>query len=283
MDFFQNIQTIFSNREISTFLWIIVAIISLQLYKPFRKSIKGVLSAFFQWKIISMILFAVLYSCGIIYLLNYFEFWNASMLKDSIYWFILSAFVILFNIDNASKEKNYFRDIVIDNFKIVVAIEFVVNIHNFSFTFELIFIPLIVFFAIIQGVSETKDKTKILGKTIGGIFSILGIILLILSIIDIINDINIYASFDTLKSLLLPIILTISFIPCAYLIAIIMNYESLFSRIGFSLNNKKVRKYAKRRILMKCNLRLSKINALSPKINELYDQSTISDIKKNIN
>ena len=283
MELFQKMQTVFSNREIATFFWIIIAIILLQFNNPFRKSTKGVLRAFLKWKIISMILFAVLYSNGIMYFLSYIEFWDTSMLKDSIFWLILSAFVVLFNINNASKDRNYFRDIVFDNFKIVVAFEFVVNIHDFGLTFEFIFIPIMVSLALILALSETKEETKILSKVIGGMFSVFGLIVIILSIIDIVKSINVYATFDTLKSFLLPIILTIAFIPCAYLIALIMNYESLFSRIGYYLTDKKVRRYAKRRTLLKCHFRLRKINILSPKINEFYNQSTKSEVKRIIN
>lgn len=283
MDILQKTQDVFSNREISTFFWIIIVIMYLLLNKSMRESFMGVLVSFFKWKIQATILFAFLFSIGIVYILFYINFWDSSLLKDSILWFIVSAFVILFNLNDTAKNKNHFKDIVIDNLKIIVVFEFIVNIHNFSLLVEFIFIPIMVFLVLIQAISESKDEYKIVFKFINGILSVIGLALLILSIIDIVNEFKTYASLDTLKSFFLPIILTLTFIPCAYLIALVMKYESLFIRVGFYVPDKKKRRYVKRRVFLKCTFSLSKINSMSPKINYLYTTATKSEIKEIIN
>lgn len=201
------------------------------------------------------------------------------MLKDSILWFILSAFVILFTLDKATKRKNHFRNIIVNSFKIVIVLEFVVNIYNFNLITELILMPIIIFFAMLQGYSEAKEEYKKVGKIFGGVLAIFGFTLLILSIIEIVNSINIYASFETLKSFLLPIILTVAFVPFAYFIALYMNYETLFIRLKFILRDKRNYRYARGRVVIRGNLKLGKISKISKNINELYNESTKSDIK----
>lgn len=202
------------------------------------------------------------------------------MLKDSILWFILSAFVIMFNLNKAAKEKNYFRDLVIQNFKFVVVLEFIVNIYNFNLAIELIIMPIIIIFAMLQGYSEAKEGYHKVGRVFGGILMLFGLTLLLLSILEIIKSINIYASFGTLKSFLLPIILTIAFAPFAYFLALFMNYETLFVRLKFILRDNSNFRYAKRRVVLHSFLSLARISKISDKINELYDKSTKSDIKK---
>ena len=248
-----------------------------------RKLFKGVLVSFFKWKIQATILFALLYSIGIVLILFYISYWDNSLLKDSILWFMVSAFIILFNLNDTDKKKNHFKDIVIDNLKIILVFEFVVNIHNFNLLVEFIFIPIMVFLVLIQTTSESMEEYKKVFKFINGTLSVIGLVLIILSVIDIINEFETYASFDTLKSFLLPIILTLSFIPCAYLIALVMKYESLFVRVGFYVPDNKKRRYAKRRIFLKCIFSLSRINTMSPKINYLYTTATKAKIKEIIN
>jgi hypothetical protein len=248
-----------------------------------RKSFKGVVVSFFKWKIQATILFALLYTVGIVYILFHISYWDSSLLKDSIVWFMVSAFIILFNLNDTAKSKNQFKDIVIDNFKIIVVFEFIVNVHNFNLLIEFVFIPIMVFLILIQATSESKEEYKIVFKFINGILSVIGLALLALSVIDIINEFETYASFDTLKSFFLPIILTLTFIPCAYLLALVMNYESLFVRVGFYVPDKKKRRYTKRRIFLKCIFSLSRINSMLPKVNYLYTTATKDEIKEIIN
>jgi hypothetical protein len=100
---------------------------------------------------------------------------------------------------------------------------------------------------------------------------------------DIYTNINEFANYDTLKSFLQPIILTIWFIPFAFLLTVFMIYENIFDRIGFFVINKKLRRFAKRRLIWKGKLNIQKIKALSKAINNLHHSSTKGDIKKYIN
>ncbi len=140
-------------------------------------------------------------------------------------------------------------------------------------------LPILAFLTMLQVVAEREEKTKIVKTTIDWIFLIVAMIFIINSIRDITNDITGFANYSNLKSFILPMILSISFIPFAYLLSVFMNYEMLFVRLGFYLKNKKDLRYAKLRTLQKCGIKISKIRTLSPKINSLYNGSTREDIK----
>jgi len=202
------------------------------------------------------------------------------MIKDSILWYILTAFAILFNLNNAGENKDYFKGIIRDNIRLVIVLEFIANIHSFNLWIEMILIPIIISLSILLAVVETKTEFKIIEKPIWTILTTFGLFLLILSIIDIIRSINQYANYTTLKTFLLPIILTVTFIPCAYLIALFMNYELLFVRIDILLNDKKLIRYARRRTLLKCGFNLRKVNRLTPLvIKEFHANIKKEDIK----
>jgi len=273
------LHEIFNNREIASIIWLVIIGLSLQFNRSVRQASINLLGAFFQWKITAIILLSILYSAAIVWLLWIINFWDIIFLKDTIFWFLGSGFFILMNLNKADKEKNFFKNIFRDNLKLILVLEFIINFHHFSLLAEMLLLPTLTFLAILQVVAEREEKTIIVKNLIDWIFVVTGIIFLVLSIQDIVNNITGFANYSNLKSFTLPIILSISFLPCAYLIAVFMNYESLFVRLGFYLKNKKDLRYAKLRIMQKCRLQLSKIRTLSPKINNLYNGSTREDIK----
>jgi len=276
----QDIQILFSNRELASFFWFIIALVFMLFKKSIRKSIGQVLIALFNKKIISIISAAFIYSGSIILLLYLARIWNTTMVKTSIYWFFMTALVILFNIQKTNENTDYFKNIILDNFKFMLLLEFIVNIHNFSFLFEIIFISIIVFLSLLLALAGTNHKYIIVEKSISIIFSLVGLILLIFSIIDIAKSIQDYTNFEALKTFLLPIVLSIAFVPFACLIAIFMDYEVLFKRYSIFLEDKKLLRYARRRTLVKFGLKLQQIKSLSPIImREFYTGMTKEEIK----
>jgi len=202
------------------------------------------------------------------------------MTKDSIFWFLLSGLVILFNLNKAEQNKDYFLDIIKDNIKFTLLLEFIANIYNFSLLGELFFIPLMVLFSVIIGLSSTNPKYKILENFLTTILSLFGFVLIILSIIKIVTSIQVYLNYYMLKLFLLPIILSITFIPFAYLLSVYMNYETLFAKFKFFINDYKLIKYARLRSFQKCGIRLNKIRTLIPLImKEFYSGIDKNEIK----
>jgi hypothetical protein len=260
----------------------VLIVLGLQFNKGTRKATGGLFRAFFVTSIVVVNLLAVLYSSSIIYLLYQLDFWDPSLLKDSIYWFTGSGFLILFNLNKAGKEKDFFKNILRDNLKLILILEFVVNFHQFGLVAELILLPTIAFLAMLQAVAEREERTMKVKSLIDWLFAIFGFIVLGISIRDIWIDFRGFANIPNLESFLLPIILSITFIPFAYCIALYMNFEVLFIRLGLFLKNKKDLRYAKWLTLLKSRLSLKKLNDISSKINTLYNGSTREDIRNAI-
>ena len=76
--------------------------------------------------------------------------------------------------------------------------------------------------------------------------------------------------------------MTTLFLPFAYFYALYMKYESLFVRLRFSLkNDKSLRRYAKKRMLISANFSFPKLKKISPGF--LFSQcKTKEDIKLEI-
>lgn len=276
----EKILQYFSNRELATIIWVII-ILSLALTKKsLRVSIGTVLTAFLEKKILTVVLAALIYSAVAIFILYKLELWQLSFLKDSLYWYFMTAIVILFNLNDTSENKNYFKDILLQNIQFMVIIEFIVNIYSFSFWIELIFIPAFILVSIITAFGESYPQYKKVGEIGSVILTFIGLTLFTLSIIHIIKSIEKYANAEELKIFLLPIILTIAFIPFAYMTAIYMEYEVLFARMKFFQLDKRLLRFAKRRLFFKKWFRLYKIRAMTPIIiKEFYSGISKAEIK----
>ncbi|MDD5222401.1 MAG: hypothetical protein PHE84_00290 [bacterium] len=190
--------------------------------------------------------------------------WSVIFIKDTIIWATGTAFVLLINIEKVNKETSYFKKLFIDNFKFVLFFEFIINLFTFSFIVELILFPLILIIVVLNAISGTKKEFESVKRLTDYILALLGLIIFSYILIKTINDLGNITSIDNLKSFLLPILLTITYIPFLYIFALFITYEELFMRIKFFIkDNKELNKFVQKRILYLCNLNLYKLNIFS--------------------
>jgi len=67
-------------------------------------------------------------------------FWQDALLGETIIWIFGVGFALLINAGRTN-EKDFFKKAILDNIKIVVIIEFLVNIYVFDLWAELILVP----------------------------------------------------------------------------------------------------------------------------------------------
>lgn len=255
---------IFNNRELSLLFWIGAFLITLLLSKQIRQGFKGVLMALFAKQILISIIVMVLYISLIIFILFYIQFWDISLLKDTIFWTFGVAFILFFNFNKAIKEDNFFKKTILDNLKLILILEFILNLYAFSILKELIIVPILIFIMLLSTISESKKEYKSTKKLLDYLIAIVGIVYLIYAINNIINDFNGFATLTNLKSFLLPPILTIVFLPFIYFMALYSLYEDFFVRIKFgTYNNEKIEKYARKKIFNLCLLNFNKLKKVS--------------------
>ena len=87
------------------------------------------------------------------------------------------------------------------------------------------------------------------------------------SITTIHFTLSIIISLKNWKSLLHPVIMTILFLPFAYMLALYMTYEVLFIRVDFLTRDKKVARRLKRQIILTANLNIERLNRISKNLN----------------
>jgi len=248
--------------------------------KSIRNGFWDVFKMLFQKQFLKIYFFLTIHLSIMFLFLNKMKLWDFTDIKDSIFWFFTVALVMVFSI-NSTKKINDFKKLFFDTIKIIIILEFIINLFSFSLLTELIMLPFLTFIAMLQVFSETDKKNFEVTRLLNNILSFIGLSILLFSIYKTYKEFNSVANIGTLKSFILPIILTILFIPFAYLLSLYSIYQSYFIHLDFTTVKKDKVKVVKKAILKVANINLKKLNNIKDNFDKrvFYDDT---DLKKYI-
>lgn len=281
---FENIST----REIALLCWLVILLVYLIFNKSIRPSFIRVIRAFFVKQLFVAFIVLILYTLGIIYIFHEIGLWDYTLTKDTCFWLFFSGLILFVNIKQI-EDANYFKRIILDNVKAFVVIEYLINFYTFSLILELILLPLFTFLIALQCYANNSlEPTKINIKVrtfLDIILSILGISILGFTIYKIITEYNVLLTIESLKSFLLPLLLTIFTLPYFYFLALYAEYESTFIIINqfFRGKDRKVICSLKWRILFLANLRYFRLKEIENNLSFVpYPENDIKGYIKKI-
>lgn len=254
-----------STRELAWATWILIALTACMFSKSIRSSIVGVIKALFAWKISVTLLAFFVHTALYVFLLFKFRLWDISLLKDTIIWTLGFGFISLMNV-NKINDNVYFKKVLVDTIKWTIAIEFIVNFFTFSLTKELIIVPVLVFSAMMQAVASFKPEHKQVENLFKYLLTTLGLLIFFFSFYKTVEQHSKLFTVDNLKSFLLPVFLSLTFLPFMYLYNLFVKYEELWTRLNFSIRNKKDRQRVKRQIILVANFNIDKLVSISKNI-----------------
>lgn len=236
-----------SSREWAYLVWA-VAFIGYALVKDKKKhlaeGIKNILRAFFAPKIVIVLACASIWITFCVCVLHYIGAWETSNIKTTFLWAVTFAFVTLFDIGRISEDEIYFRKTVRDTLGAMAAITFIAEAYSFSFAAELISIP---FLAVITGIhvlSERKPEDARVHKLAGAILAVIGVVYIGYGLYMAGKDFQAFATWNTLREFIIPIILSLLFLPYLYVVSVIVWYELTFVALHWALKDSDLRRYA---------------------------------------
>ena len=154
-----NLSNIFSTREIAIFIWFLILLIFAIRTKEVRNSIVRVIKAFFNRKLFLAFCTLLIYILLVVFILSVIGFWDISLLKDTVFWTLFSGIVLFMNI-NKIENVNYFSSLIKDNIKVIVIWEFLFNFYTLSLIGELVLIPVVSLFSIMEVFAEHSSKQE---------------------------------------------------------------------------------------------------------------------------
>ena len=237
-----------------------------------RNLLKDVVKLLFGKYFLAIYLTLGIYLFGTFSLLKAIGLWTSADIKDSIFWLFSVAFVLVFSL-NKAKDSKYFKEILIDTIKVIAILEFVINFYNFSLVTELILLPILIFIVMLQAFAGLGSKNAQVAKLLTNLMAIFGFGLLIYSIYQMANGYSDFFKLGTLHTFILPITLTILFLPYLHCLSLYSIYESYFIRLDFMTVKKGKVKKVKKHIRRRAHININRLN----RIMERFDKKVFND------
>lgn len=272
----------FNTREIAAIIWVVTIFIIIMSYDKSRRSIIDLLKAFFNRYILIPSFLMLLYVALAVLFSYQIGLWKYSLIKDTLYWVFGTGFIYLFrSATNADNDDHYFKNLILENLKLALIIEFIVNLYTFSLWIELIMFPVIIVVFVANTLADKKEELLIIKKITDGVIVALGITLLFATTIKAIADFNNFAAADNLRALLNPIYLSIALVPFLYIFVLAITYDSIYKRVNlFTKKDQNLARFAKRKILFSCHVSLRKLTSFKNKntlsFESLKDKEAVS-------
>ncbi|MDE4908977.1 hypothetical protein L0665_10195 [Methanogenium marinum] len=251
---------IFTTREIASGIWIILFFVYFILLKNTRNSFFQIIKIACSKEILIPIFILIIYSAFLIALFLNTPLWQIVYVKIILIWTLFIGIPMCFKAAMSTLETDYIKRIFIDGFKYTVFVGYITGLFTFSLLTEFIMVPAFAGVVLSNTFSESSEKySKNKKKASRNLI----ITILIFSVMVTINAIEIYSSLDGLEILigfLIPIALSILYIPFVYLFAIYGKYDKIFSQMKIkgqikknnALNHKKY-------VLFACGLSYNKL------------------------
>jgi hypothetical protein len=225
------------DKEFAYLWWLIIILSILLVSKPLRNSFKEILRAFFQRKILIVLMSSIIYTFLIVTVLAEFNLWNLTLLKETILWFLFSATLMIFKSVSISNRRNYFIDLLNDNLAYTIAVEFIIGLSTFGFWVEFLFVPFALILGLMISYSENNNRYDNVNKFLNRFLLLSGLIIIICKIFMLTNSAEDYFTWDNVLQFLIAPLLFLMFLPYLFCFHLYVNYETAFLLLKNRVNN----------------------------------------------
>jgi len=282
IELFDSVIKNLSNREAAIAIWILVGLIWALTQKKIRKSLLLVVKSFFVWKLTISYIVMFSYIAIMLLVLHAVGIWSVAHITTTILWVVCVGFVMLFENSKANNE-SFFKNSIKDNLKVLVVLEFLINFYVFSLWIELLLVPVFGILGGLLGIAASNKQYEAVQKSLNYVMAIIGTFFIGYALYMTVSDFNNLFILNNFKSFILPVFLTIMFLPFIYFWALYANYETLFIRLQFFVRDKSLLSYVKKKTILAFRLNLWSLNNWSKYINTLRfeDHDSVDEAIRN--
>lgn len=252
-----------TNRDIALLAWLAIFAIFLLLNRDLRNSLKPLLHILFVSKITIFLLVLMAYIAFVVTVGYKLGAWQLWMLKDTLYWFLGSALITFFSINQASRDDYYFKRVVLQNLRFAVVLDFVINLYVFHLVVELLLLPALATLAMLVAVADSKREFAQAKTMLEWVTALVGLFILVHAAIAVFSDPESLATVNNLKDFVLPLVLTFLLLPLIYVLALYSSLEDLHVHLKVSGRDEMLARFATWQIVKACRLRLSEVRRFS--------------------
>lgn len=248
-------DVLFNNREIAVGLWLLTFLIFAYKKvgaKPFADVTKSALTP----KILVPLALSFMPTVFVVGVLAYFDLWDLSVFKETIYWVIGTGLVMFGSFNKVTSVKELYKRTAKDTLKVVVILEFLIWFYVFALWIELLLVPFTTLIVLLATVAKYQkgDNIELTRKFFNGLQVFIGFVILFFTFIALLNDPKPLFTYQNLELFLLPIVLSFAYTISVYFVALYSKYELVFNRIRYGLEHIKDKRAIKLAVIRRCGL-----------------------------
>lgn len=268
----------FSNREISSYIWLALFLGVAMLKRDVRMALVGVLRAFLHRIIIISLGVAGAYIAALVITFAHLGIWTTDNLKTTLLWALSFAFATMLDINRVSESHTYFAKAVREAFAITGVLIFIVESYSFSLPFELVAVPLLTLISLIHATANDPKYTQVKRFT-GGLLSAIVVFYFGYSAYRILLDPMTFITLNQAREFGLPILLTLCFLPFLFALVVYAGYESSFSGLTWAIPDPDLRNWAKWRAISTFGINLDLLRHWARSI-QRFKPNNIAELRR---
>lgn len=230
-----------NTREVAAAAWLVVLVTFVFVSKSTRPSGIGVLRAFVKPVLLVPLAIAALYTAAEILVLHRWGLWSAANLKTTILWLATFGFVTMFEVATAKNRPTSLAKITRDVISVTAVLVFITGLHTFQLIVELIALPVVAMIALMGEVAKRRPEHTQVSRLLGCSTSAIGFSYLGFSLLRTIEQWQKATTWATVSEFVIPILLSLGFLPFLYGWRTYVAYNCMFATIGiFGIDNRLV-------------------------------------------
>ncbi|MGO8683650.1 MAG: hypothetical protein ACLQUT_03585 [Thermoleophilia bacterium] len=230
-----------NSRQFAMLLWTVVIVGALAFHKAVRGAVWDVVKVFCSTMLLVPVILVLAWNAGIVMLLYRLDFWRPTMLFDTLVFVAAGGVGSLWKAASTMQTSGpllnakFFVKTVLVNLELIVFLHLLMDFSTFSFWLEfLVIVPVATALALLVTAAQLQSRLVAAQRGLSRLQSLLGLGILAWAVVSVIAHLARFATFDTLKSALLPFVLSVFFVPLLWVISVWMTYADAFSllRVG---------------------------------------------------
>lgn len=245
-DFF----SILAQREWALFVLFVVFIMwTVWMPKP-RKALGGVIRAFCNPKILSVLAIAAVCIFMLLFGLYTIGLWKVDDTAATVFWAVTSALISLLNFQKAQTEPLYYHKAVFEVFSLTTLFIFLADMVELSVLFWLLVIPAMTMLHLFTATAKLDPAHAVVAKLLEWVEIVAGLALFFIVVREAIASIDTFLNLGTLRLFGLSIVLSIAFLPFIAALAVYEPYERVFGILPLHIPDASLRRSARWRAIM---------------------------------
>lgn len=235
----------FNNREVAILIWIAIFLSYSLSNKTIKDGFSSILMALKPVAIWGPLLIGSLWISLLVLALKELGFWDWSNLKTTVFWAFAFAFYSMFQAIKIDFDSKYCKHLMLESFGLSAILMFIGSVYTLSLLAELLILPFALSLSLMQVISAKNPKQKSAHNFVNYLLSLLGLGYISYWGYSIYHNPQRLFTFANFGDFMMPIILTIWYMPYLYLWKLIIVYELLFVALNRNIENAKLLRFSK--------------------------------------